>query len=419
MSRFSNMKLKFLIIPIIIITVCVTLIFSFETNRQYKSVADSVNVTMASIIGKIKEEYPDIDISEIIKILNSNKNSSEFQYEENGKQELLKYGINTDEINSIVAVQNQMNKNIIINIFLIIGFSFLCVVTILLYLSRRDKKLKEITSYIYEISNKNYQLDIDDNSEDELSNLKNELYKITVMLKEESENSKKDKENLKISVQDISHQLKTPLTSISIMLDNIKENSNMEEKTKQRFIFEISKQIEWINWLVVSLLKLSKLDADVATFNSQIINVSMLVNDIIKSLEIPIEIKNQNIIVEGLKDVTFNGDYKWQKEAITNIIKNCIEHNKDNASIFVSFEENSLYTRISIRDEGEGISKDELRHIFERFYKGKNSCENSVGIGLALAKSIVEKDGGMITCMSEVGVGTEFVVKYMKCSTVK
>lgn len=408
------MRLKFLIIPIIIITVCMILIFCFETNRQYKSVTERVNATIANIVGRIKEEYPEVDVSKIIEILNLDKNRLEFQYGKYGKQELFRYGIDIDELNSIVTVQNQMNKNIRINVVLIIGFSFLCISVILVYLSRRDKKLKEITTYIYEISNKNYQLDIDDNSEDELSNLKNELYKITVMLKEESENSRIDKENLKISVQDISHQLKTPLTSISIMLDNIKENPNMEENIRQKFIFEISKQIEWINWLVISLLKLSKLDADVVEFNAQVINVSMFVDDIIRSLEIPIEIKNQNIVIKGSKDVTFNGDYNWQKEAITNIVKNCIEHNKENASIFVSFEENSLYTKISIRDEGEGIAKEDLRHIFERFYKGKNSCDNSVGIGLALAKSIIEKDGGMITCMSEVGVGTEFVVKYMK-----
>ncbi len=414
MSKFGNMKLKFLFIPIIFITICTTLILCFETNRQYKIVTNSVNITIAKIIGKIKEDYPEIEISEIIKVLNSERESLELQYGEKGKEELIRYGIDIDVINSIVEVQNQMNKNIMINILLIIGFSFLYISTILIYLSRRNKILKEITTYIYEISNKNYQLDIDDNSEDELSALKNELYKITIMLKEETENSKRDKENLKISVQDISHQLKTPLTSISIMLDNIKENSNMEEKTKQKFIFEISKQIEWINWLVISLLKLSKLEADVVEFNPQIINVSIFIEDIIKSLEIPIEIKNQNIIIKGSKDVTFKGDYKWQKEALTNIIKNCIEHNKENASIFINFEDNSLYTRISIKDEGEGIAKEDLKHIFERFYKGKNSSENSIGIGLALSKSIIEKNGGMITCISEIGVGTEFVVKYMK-----
>ena len=307
-----------------------------------------------------------------------------------------------------------MKINIIKNIIIIIGFSIIWIIAILIYLNSRDRKLKEIKKYIKEISNRNYQLKIDENSEDELSNLKNELYKITVMLKEESENSKKDKENLKVSVQDISHQLKTPLTSISIMLDNIKENSEMDEKTKQKFIFEISRQIEWINWLVISMLKLSKLDADIVEFHNEKINVNKFINEIIQNLEIPIEIKNQNIVVEGKKDTYFEGDYKWQKEAITNIVKNCIEHNKDNGNIIIKYEENSLYTKISIKDEGEGIPKEDLKHIFERFYKGKNSSENSVGIGLALAKSIIEKDNGIITCMTEIGEGTEFIIKYMK-----
>ena len=307
-----------------------------------------------------------------------------------------------------------MKQNLISNIILIIIFSILCMGIFLVYLKKRDKKINQITQYINEIKNRKYDLDINENSEDELSNLKNELYKITVMLKEESETSKKDKENLKISVEDISHQLKIPLTSITIMLDNLKDNPSMEESTKQKFIFEISKQIDWINWLVISMLKLSKLDANVVQFYKEKINLKKLINEIIKNLEIPIEIKNQQIIIEGDENASFTGDYKWQQEAITNIIKNCIEHNKEKGKLFIKYEENTLFTKITIRDEGEGISKEDLKHIFERFYKGQNSSENSVGIGLALAKNIIEKDNGMISCKSELDKGTEFVIKYMK-----
>jgi sensor histidine kinase len=282
------------------------------------------------------------------------------------------------------------------------------------YLKKRDRKIKQITEYINEIKNRKYDLDINENSEDELSNLKNELYKITVMLREESEISKKDKENIKMSVEDISHQLKTPLTSITIMLDNLKDNPNMDENTKQKFIFEISKQVDWINWLVISMLKLSKLDANVVQFYEEKINLKRFIDEIIKNLEIPIEIKNQQIVIEGNENASFIGDYKWQQEAVTNIIKNCIEHNKDNGNIFIKYEENTLFTKIIVRDEGEGISREDLKHIFERFYKGKNSSENSVGIGLALAKNIIEKNNGMISCKSELDKGTEFVIKYMK-----
>lgn len=411
MKIFENKNIKYLILPMIILTITSSITITIQTIQQYKTVTITLNEKIAEIMGKISESNPEIDSREIIEILNSAKNTEQY---EKGQTELSKYGIEIDKINSIKLIENQMKTNLKLNILIIVLFSILWMTIIILYLRKRDKKIKQITNYINQIKNKKYDLNIEENTEDELSNLKNELYKITIMLKEESEISKKDKENLKMSVEDISHQLKTPLTSITIMLDNLKDNPNMEEKTKQKFIFEISKQVEWINWLVISMLKLSKLDANVVQFYDEKINLNKFIGEIIKNLEIPIEVKNQKIIIDGDENVSFIGDYKWQQEAITNIIKNCIEHNENNGTIYINYEENSLFTKITIRDEGEGISKEDLKHIFERFYKGKNSSENSVGIGLALAKNIIEKNNGMINCKSELDKGTEFVIKYMK-----
>lgn len=411
MKIFENKNIKYLILPMIILTITSSITITIQTIQQYKTVTITLNEKIAEIMGKISESNPEIDSREIIEILNSAKNTEQY---EKGQTELSKYGIEIDKINSIKLIENQMKTNLKLNVLIILLFSILWMTIIILYLRKRDKKIKQITNYINQIKNKKYDLNIKENTEDELSNLKNELYKITIMLKEESEISKKDKENLKMSVEDISHQLKTPLTSITIMLDNLKDNPNMEEKTKQKFIFEISKQVEWINWLVISMLKLSKLDANVVQFYDEKINLKKFIGEIIKNLEIPIEVKNQKIIIDGDENVSFIGDYKWQQEAITNIIKNCIEHNENNGTIYINYEENSLFTKITIRDEGEGIPKEDLKHIFERFYKGKNSSENSVGIGLALAKNIIEKNNGMINCKSELDKGTEFVIKYMK-----
>lgn len=411
MKIFENKNIKYLIIPMIILTITASITITIQTIKQYKAVTITLNEKIAEIMGKISESNPEMDSREIIEILNSAKNTEQY---EKGQTELSKYGIEIDKINSIKLIENQMKTNLKLNVLIILLFSILWMTIIILYLRKRDKKIQQITNYINQIKNKKYDLNIEENTEDELSNLKNELYKITIMLKEESEISKKDKENLKMSVEDISHQLKTPLTSITIMLDNLKDNPNVEEKTKQKFIFEISKQVEWINWLVISMLKLSKLDANVVQFYDEKINLKKFIGEIIKNLEIPIEVKNQKIIIDGDENVSFIGDYKWQQEAITNIIKNCIEHNENNGTIYINYEENSLFTKITIRDEGEGIPKEDLKHIFERFYKGKNSSENSVGIGLALAKNIIEKNNGMINCKSELDKGTEFVIKYMK-----
>ena len=403
----KNKNIKLIIIPLTILMIFTCIVISMQTYSQYKKISVITNEKISEIIEYIIKENPAIDTKKIIQILNSN----EYKI---GEEELKKYGINIEEVNSIIAVQKQMKTNIILNIILIVSFNALYMAIIFIYLKQRDKKINQITQYINEIKNRKYDLDINENSEDELSNLKNELYKITIMLKEESEISRQDKENIKMSVEDISHQLKTPLTSIMIMLDNLKDNQNMDEDTKQRFIFEISKQVDWINWLVISILKLSRLEANVVKFSDNKINVKKFIDEIIDNLEIPIEIKNQKIIIEGNEDASFIGDYKWQQEAITNIIKNAIEHNKENGKITIKYEENVLFTKITIIDEGQGIAKEDLKHIFERFYKAQNSSDNSVGIGLSLAKNIIEKNNGMINCKSEIGNGTEFIVKYMK-----
>lgn len=393
----------------IIITITTSIVMLLNTIKQYKSFNEQINIKMAQIISEIKENYPEVDTNKIIEILNKDDaNNIE------GKELLKRYGMYSNEENSILTIKNQMNNNIKTNVALAVIINLLWIIIAILYIKSRNKKLNEIKKYINEINNRNYELKIEDNSEDELSNLKNELYKITVMLKEEAEKSKQDKESLKVSVQDISHQLKTPITSISIMLDNLKDNPKMDEKTRQRFIFEIDKQIENISFLIISLLKFSRLEAGVEDFIKEKINVKELISACLKRLEIPIEIKNQNIVIKGKEDSFFIGDYKWQEEAITNIIKNCIEHTDENKNIYINYEENNLYTKIQIIDEGNGIDKEDIKHIFERFYKGKDSSENSIGIGLALAKTIIEKDNGYISCKSEKGKGTEFIIKYMK-----
>lgn len=401
--------LKKILIPMIIITITTSIVMLLNTIKQYKSFNEQINIKMAQIISEIKENYPEVDTNKIIEILNKDDaNNTE------GKELLKRYGMYSNEENSILTIKNQMNNNIKTNVALAVIINLVWIIIAILYIKSRNKKLNEIKKYINEINNRNYELKIEDNSEDELSNLKNELYKITVMLKEEAEKSKQDKESLKVSVQDISHQLKTPITSISIMLDNLKDNPKMDEKTRQRFIFEIDKQIENISFLIISLLKFSRLEAGVEDFIKEKINVKELITDCLKRLEIPIEIKNQNIVINGKEEVCFVGDYKWQAEAITNIMKNCIEHTDENKNIYINYEENNLYTKIQIIDEGNGIDKEDIKHIFERFYKGKDSSENSIGIGLALAKTIIEKDNGYISCKSEKGKGTEFIIKYMK-----
>ena len=267
---------------------------------------------------------------------------------------------------------------------------------------------------INEVNRGNYKLKIEDNGEDEISRLRNELYKTTILLRETAENSEKEKVSLSNSLADISHQIKTPITSMRIMLDNIEDNPNMDSKTREEFIKEISKQVEWISSLVISLLKLAKFDAGAIVMKNETVRVKELIEKSVSNLAIILDIKNIKIVSNIDENATIFADYNWQLEAITNIIKNAAEHSENNSKIYINVVNTSVFIKIQIKDEGEGISKKDMNHIFERFYKSKNSSENSIGIGLSLAKTIIEKANGYIKVESEEGKGTMFEIKYLK-----
>ena len=412
--RFIRNKKLFIISTICLIFLIV--ISTIVTIKEYEDYNNEIDEVFVRLISVIKEEYPDVDEEDIIKNLELNMENENSENNENNKNNdineiLEKYSIDNKILDGI---ENKKYSSIRYNILIILlGFVLYLLINII-HERKENKTIREITEYIKKINEKKYELKIEENTENELSKLKNELYKITVMLKEEAEESMDAKKTLKVAIEDISHQLKTPLTSMSIMLDNIIENPDMDNETRNLFIHEINRQIKWINWLILSLLKLAKLDSNTIEFEKNNINVQNLVNNVIKNLEIPIDIKEQKIIITGDKNTSFVGDYNWENEAITNVLKNCIEHTDKNKNIYIKFEENNFYTKIEIIDEGNGIDKEDLKHIFKRFYKGKNSSESSIGIGLALAKTIIEKDNGQIVCTSEVDKGTKFEIRYMK-----
>ena len=412
--RFIRNKKLFIISTICLIFLIV--ISTIVTIKEYEDYNNEIDEVFVRLISVIKEEYPNVDEEDIIKNLELNMENENSENNENNKNNdineiLEKYSIDNKILDGI---ENKKYSSIRYNILIILlGFVLYLLINII-HERKENKTIREITEYIKKINEKKYELKIEENTENELSKLKNELYKITVMLKEEAEESMDAKKTLKVAIEDISHQLKTPLTSMSIMLDNIIENPDMDNETRNLFIHEINRQIKWINWLILSLLKLAKLDSNTIEFEKNNINVQNLVNNVIKNLEIPIDIKEQKIIITGDKNTSFVGDYNWENEAITNVLKNCIEHTDKNKNIYIKFEENNFYTKIEIIDEGNGIDKEDLKHIFKRFYKGKNSSESSIGIGLALAKTIIEKDNGQIVCTSEVNKGTKFEIRYMK-----
>lgn len=386
----------------IIITSVVSLgLFGLLLKYQYRTYTINYNNKINSIISEVIKKYPEVNESNLIEIINS----------ENEINILSKYGIN-DKSSSVIENDKLFKKYLIIDLSILFAIIITLYVYFVINKSKRTKKINKIIELISKINKRNFDIDIEDYTEDELSILKQEVYKTSLMLRSEADNSLKDKLNLKDSLSDISHQLKTPLTSITIMIDNILDNEEMDTKTKRKFLISIKREIININFLVQNLLKLSKFDANVIKFDKEEVLIKDIIDEAIKKVSALSELKGVSIKVSGDKGSTIKCDFMWEVEALSNIIKNSIEHIEGEGFVEVNYTKNKVYSRILIRDNGVGINEDDLPYIFDRFYKGKNSSKDSVGIGLALSKSIIEKDNGSISVKSTPKIGTIFTIKY-------
>ena len=397
----KNKVNKKTLIFIIITSVFSLVLFGLLLNYQYKTYTINYNNKINSLINEVINKYPEVNESDLVGILNS----------ESEDDLLNKYGIN-DKSSSVIENDRLFKKYIIVDLSIL----FIIIITLYVYFvinkSKRTKKINKIIELISKINRRNFDIDIEDYTEDELSILKQEVYKTSLMLRSEADNSLKDKLNLKDSLSDISHQLKTPLTSITIMIDNILDNEEMDFKTRRKFLINIKREIININFLVQNLLKLSKFDANVIKFNKEEVLIKDIVDEAINKVSALSELKGVSIKVSGDKGSTIKCDFMWEVEALSNIIKNSIEHIDGNGFVEVNYTKNKVYSRILIRDNGVGISEEDLPYIFDRFYKGKNTSKDSVGIGLALSKSIIEKDNGSISVKSTPKIGTVFTIKY-------
>ena len=377
------------------IIILLNVMLYYHVNKNY-------NNKIVNIISTIKEKYPEIKDDEIFGIIKNNVKTNTFN----------RYSFDLD---GIVLIKE--NKTIFVSYFIILLFIYLiiCLVYLTIIINndkRKEKEINEVIKIIEEINNKNYSFKMKDINEEDLSLLKNEIYKTTIMLNEISEISKKDKKELEESLEDISHQLKTPLTSILIMIDTLLDDEDMDQNTREDFLRNMKREVMNINFLVKSILKLSRLDTNTVKFISKKESVKEIINEAILNVSLLSDLKNVKIET-NLSDSFIICDYKWQIEALTNILKNSIEHSYENNKVLIESSENNAYVKIIIKDFGTGIAKEDINHIFERFYKGKDSDYDSIGIGLALSKSIIEKQNGKISVESSDD-GTTFTIKYFK-----
>lgn len=276
---------------------------------------------------------------------------------------------------------------------------------------KRYQRIQELSVDINRILHEDVHISFEKYEEGELAILESEVQKMVVRLREQQHQLLEDKKYLADSIADISHQIRTPLTSINLLLSFLSEPDITEEK-RQKTIRELYELLSRIDWLITTLLKISKLDAGTIQLKKEKISMNALIQESVEPLLIPIELRGQELNIEAQGQ--FVGDVNWTSEAIGNIVKNCMEHTPEGGGLRIQANENTLYREIRIEDTGSGIAPEDLPHIFERFYKGKNSSDKSFGVGLALARGIVSAQNGTIKVENKQHGGAKFTIRFYK-----
>ena len=395
-----------LILLVLALTVTVGMVF-FLASKSVNFIERQQIRRNAEIIGLIAEKYPDAQ-SEVIKLFQSEHLSTS----ELGEEIFQKYGMDFASGNIVGNYREAQLYIVSIFLVLIALFCFAVFFIFYFYLKRMDNSLINISEYINRLLNKDYALDIIDNDEGTLSSLKNDIYKVTVMMKEQNELLKQDKMLLANNLADISHQLKTPLTSMLLMSDLLDSDELTKEERKE-FLRVIKSQLKRIEWLVSSLLKLSKLDAKTIEFKKDQIHAHDLLRKAIEPVYMMIETKDQQYLVSG-DNPLIETDVNWTCEAFVNILKNCSGHTPQGGILKAEVFDTVMYTEFVLSDNGVGIDAKDLPFIFDRFYRCSTVSKESVGIGLAMAYSIITGQDGTISVQSVLNQGTSFSIRFYK-----
>lgn len=328
------------------------------------------------------------------------------------KQELYNnYNLSIDDTIAVYEIQKNVNEYIVVAIIILVITSILYSLINYITYKNEKKELQEILKNVEKIYKNDYSFVLEETSK---GIFQSELYKPFIKLQEYAKEIENDRSKLNLYLSDISHQIRTPLFSVTVLVDNLMENNHLSKDEKKEYLNKISLQLDKISWLVDNLLKMAQLDTKSVNMCKDKIYVKEIIKEVLKNLEVMIELKDSKIQIKGNEKVMFIGDFKWSLEALTNILKNSLEHSKVRGNIYIKYEENPLYTEIIIRDNGCGMDKEDQIHIFDRFYKGKNSNKDSFGIGLSLAKEIIELQNGEINVKSKLQVGTEFNIRFVK-----
>ena len=396
MLKNKNVK-KFLLaqILIIIIAIAISIISSFIIYKNYR---DTLIENNNRIINNIIKNNPELEEEIINAILDEDKSSTNI---------LEQYGI-SDEIYEL----EDLKQSVILGNILLVAISIILIIIFyIIYIIREHQSLSKISTSVNKVLNNDYSIDIKEYHDDYLSSLSSDVYKVISLLKEQRDISYQDKKYLEETLSDISHQLRTPLTSMYVINDLLE--TKLSSSKKKEFLNRNRTQLERIEWLVTSLLKLSRLDSGSVELIKETVNLNKLIEASIDPVRISLELKEINVMNQVDKSIYIDVDFNWTKEALVNIIKNAYEYTPVKGKITINASVNPLYTELRITDNGCGIPKDKLPFIFDRFYK-VNKDSDSIGIGLNMTKRIIHEQLGEIEVESKVKQGTTFIIKFYK-----
>lgn len=282
----------------------------------------------------------------------------------------------------------------------------------LLFAWLQYRRIRRLSRCLERICAGDYTLDVRDNDEGELSILQNDIHKVTRILNEQNQQLAQEQTRLADSISDISHQLKTPLTSMMMMADLL-QSPNLPPEKRTEFSHSLHVQLDRLEWLVASLLKLARLDAGAVIFHPEEQEARTVLEKACAPLTIPAELRGLTLALDVPEGLRVKCDLNWTVEALLNVVKNCVEHTPPGGTVTVSVQKNPLFALFTVTDTGEGIAREDLPHLFERFYRGKNASSDSIGIGLAMASAILRAQGGDISVKSIPGQGSTFSLKLL------
>lgn len=331
-----------------------------------------------------------------------------------GREALASVGYDeTVSIRFLSAVQTYRNQ-MMLSVFLLLVFLFgvICL-SLFLYLHRQHRVFSNAENTIRQFLDGDTTSRIECSQTDDWYSLFHAINEMATILSAHAKNQRQTKEFLQDIISDVSHQIKTPLSALKMYHEIIASHKD-DTATVSSFTEKSQREIKRMEDVIYTLLKLARLDAGIIQMEKAPKNLSALMQDVLERFETWAEREHKTIMLSGKEDIVLSCDALWVSEAISNIVKNALEHTENGGHIGVKWSQSPLMTQIEISDDGKGIHPEDLYNIFKRFYRSRFSSDvHGIGLGLPLAKSIVEAHGGTISVTSSLGAGTTFTLNFL------